>query len=684
MDLPSLFRKKTTAPDRPHRYRPALESLEDRCLLARGFAQVNLASDVPGLARVTDPNLVNPWGVAFSPTGPFWFADNGSGVSGLLDGSGRTVPLAVAVPSAAPSGSTPTGTVFNGGAGFAISEHGVSAPSRFLFAAEDGTISGWTGVVDPTRALLAADNSSSGAVYTGLALAADPAGHSFLYAADFGRGTVDVFDQHFRPVVRPGSFQDPKLPDGYAPFNIQNINNLLFVTYAQQDEDRREDVAGAGHGFIDVYDTDGSLIRRFASQGALNSPWGLALAPADFGPFGGALLVGNNGDGRINAYDPRSGTFLGQLAHGNGTPIAIPGLWALTFGNGHAGGDAQTLFFAAGVDYDEHGLFGAIQAPGRRGADTAGAGAFDPNAPGEPGDYPLPPSGGPVFRPSSEDPPIPVSDLLPLTESSLALVPTLSTTAQPGMRIEPPVPAARMAAASLSGSALPPAPASNAIMLVPAGGTSHLAGGAPNDAAALNTFLDLNASQNVPRQQAAAQRAGSDLLAVGTHSLPSANRGAGAEGLPSEPYVEEQEAQLTEDLNAESLPPLGQEQEVLAGVPSQWRLESAEGRAVGNECLESQKGGVWNKMIYIIFIIGIPVIWAYWEGHQMRSQQSWGRGKGGGSKGEASRLLPWRRFRAGARGQAPSGDHMPAGKPSRAPFAAAACARELWRANDKG
>src|SRR5262249_6246479 len=159
-----------------------------------------------------------------------------------------------------------------------------------------------------------------------------------LYAADFGLGTVDVFDQDFRPVARPGSFHDPNLPGGFAPFNIQNINNLLFVTYAQQDEDRTEDVAGAGHGFIDVYDTDGSLIRRFASQGALNSPWGLALAPPEFGPFGGAALVGNNGDGHINAYDPGSGRFLGQLGDDNGIPLAIPDLWALSFGNGHLAG----------------------------------------------------------------------------------------------------------------------------------------------------------------------------------------------------------------------------------------------------------------------------------------------------------------------------------------------------------
>jgi uncharacterized protein (TIGR03118 family) len=441
MTVPAVFWKKRAAPVKRPSSRPALEALEDRCLLSGGFGVVRLASDIPGLAGVTDPNLVNPWGAAFSPTGPFWFSDNGSGVSDLLDGSGQPVPLVVTTPSAARTAGSPTGTAFNGGPGFAVSEGGVSAPSRFLFAAEDGTISGWSAVVDPARALPAVDNSSSGAVYKGLALAADTAGRRSLYAADFSRATIDVFDQDFRPVLRPGSFRDPDLPDGVAPFNVQNIHDLLFVTYARQDVDRRDDVPGAGHGFVDVYDAEGELIGRFASQGALNSPWGLALAPAAFGPFGGALLVGNNGDGRINAYDPRSGTYLGNLAGDGGRPLAIPNLWALTFGNDHLGGAADALFFTAGVGYEAHGLFGAIQPPEKRGANTAGPGAFDPNAPGEPGDYPLPPSGGPGLRAGGGDRPLPIADLLPVGESSLGLVPTLSTASPPGTRTGTPVPA---------------------------------------------------------------------------------------------------------------------------------------------------------------------------------------------------------------------------------------------------
>src|SRR5438128_2300765 len=190
-----FLRDRDTGPRRQRSYRPVLECLEDRSLLSAGYAQINLASDVPGLARVMDPNLVNPWGISASPTGPFWFADNGTGVADLLDGRGQPVPLVVTVPSAATSGGTPTGTVFNGGPGFVISENGVSAPSRFLFATEDGTISGWTSVVDPSRALPAVDNSSQGAIYKGLTLAADSTGQRLLYAADFHGGRIDVFDQ---------------------------------------------------------------------------------------------------------------------------------------------------------------------------------------------------------------------------------------------------------------------------------------------------------------------------------------------------------------------------------------------------------------------------------------------------------------------------------------------------------
>jgi uncharacterized protein (TIGR03118 family) len=623
MNLPPFWLKHRAASGRRHCHQPVLEHLEDRCLLAGGFAQVNLASDVPRLASVTDPNLVNPWGIAFSPTGPFWSADNGSGVSDLLDGRGQPVPLVVTVPSAGRAGGTPTGTVFNGGPGFAISENGVSAPSRFLFATEDGTISGWTTVVDPTRALVAVDNSASGAVYTGLALAAGPAGNSFLYAADFRHGMIDVFNQDFQPVVRSGAFQDPNLPEGYAPFNIQNINNMLFVTYAQQDENGRDDVAGAGHGFIDVYDPNGNLVSRFASQGALNSPWGLALAPADFGSFGGALLVGNNGDGHIDAYDPRSGAFRGELAGANGTPIAIPNLWALAFGNGHFGGDSDTLFFAAGVDYNAHGLFGAIQAPDRRGADTAGSGAFDPNAPGEAGDYPLPPSAGPAFQVSSAERPIPTSDLLPLTDSSLALVPTLSPISPPASGVAAPVPATVMGL-SLGGPVLTAVLTFNTAVGVPAKEDAPAGSGAHHDAIALDAFLELNALQIVPQKQVGVQWPGSNLHPAGGSSSAFADGDAAAEGLLAEAYVEELAAPSSEE-KGPGAPQPGPAGEVLAAVPSPSRAESGAEHAAANAPVETQDRPSRTYLIHRLFMLCIPVIWSCWAAYPTKSPQVRGR-----------------------------------------------------------
>jgi uncharacterized protein (TIGR03118 family) len=467
-----------------------VEVLEDRQLLSTGYLQIDLASDVPGLARATDPNLVNPWGLAFSPTGPFWFANNGTGVSDLLDGRGQPVPLIVAVPSATSAAGRPTGTVFNGGPGFDIWENGLSAPSRFLFATENGTISGWSAAVDPTRALTVVDNSASGAVYKGLALGIDSAGHRFLYAADFSHGTIAVFDQDFNPVALSGSFHDPNLPGDFAPFNVQNVNGLLFVTYALRGWNHADDVPGSGHGFIDVYDTSGQLVSRFASGGALNSPWGLSLAPADFGALGGDLLVGNNGDGHIDAYDPKSGAFLGAVRDDHWAPISIPGLWALTFGNGHVGGDANTLFFTAGTDWEAHGLFGAIQSPANRGADTAGPKPFDPSAPGEPGDYPIPPRDGPVLGVDVAARPAPKADLLPLRESALALVPTLITMAEADTSSAASLLQGVSASVHGSDSALEPAS--------PRGSNSLSAESLSDRAMALGSFLDWRAELVIP------------------------------------------------------------------------------------------------------------------------------------------------------------------------------------------
>jgi uncharacterized protein (TIGR03118 family) len=606
MNFPFILRWNRTASDRPRRYRPELECLEDRNLLSTGFTQVNLASDVPGMTSVMDPNLVNPWGIAFSPTGPFWFANNGSGVSDLLDGRGQPVPLVVTV-----SAGSPTGIVFNGGDAYVISENGISAPSRFLFAAEDGTIAGWSAVVDPNRTLRAVDNSTIGAVYTGLALAADPAG-PFLYAANFGRGTIDVFDQEFRSVVRPGSFHDPNLPGGFAPFNIQNINNLLFVTYAQQDQDRHDDVAGAGHGFIDVYDTRGELIRRFASQAVLNSPWGLALAPADFGPFGGALLVGNNGDGRINAYDPASGTFLGELADNNGIPIAIPNLWALAYGNGHAAGDSDTLFFAAGMDAADQGLFGAIQAPDRQGADTAGLGTFDPDAPDEPSDYPLPPRSGPAFRISDAERLLPISDLMPLTESSLGLVPTLSTLSLPEATLDAPASVTLNVGFPFTGPIVNSGPPTNISAFFHAVGSSQLVRSEGNGAVALNTFLDVDVSRLVPAQTAVAREVDFTASTVRASSSTLAGRNFPVEGLFAERRFEKPEILFGLEADSELLPALAQANVELAGTSLDAGVELADGDEEGRSWVESRRGDKWISPTHLLIILSSPVIWACW------------------------------------------------------------------------
>jgi uncharacterized protein (TIGR03118 family) len=565
----------------PRRYRPTLEVLEDRHIPSAGFGVVNLASNVPGLASTMDPNLINPWGIAFSPTGPFWLADNGDGVSDVVDGRGAPFALVVSVPA----GSAPTGVVFNSGPGFAVSENGIAAPGRFLFATESGTIAGWTTVVDPTRALLAVDNSASGAVYTGLALAADDTGASFLYAADFSHGTIDVFDQDFRPVVRPGAFQDPTLPAGFTPFNIQGIGNLLYVTYAQRDSDGRDDVPGAGHGFIDVYSTDGSLLRRFASQGALDSPWGLAVAPNDFGPFGGALLVGNNGDGHISAYDPASGALLGQLTGDNGMPIGIPYLWALTFGNGHVGGDSQTLFFAAGVADSAHGLFGAIQAPARRGADTAGTGAFDMHAPGEPGDYPLPPRAGPTLQAGSDVRPTPTVDLLPAAPSSLVLVPTLSMVSSSAAPLDAPV-------------------------AVAAGSTTTLPVSADSYGAALSALLDLNAVQ-VSRPMASVRSPDAGRRAIAVRAQPSADRDGAAESRASQVDLAVLMIAACPEQGPDALLASGVVDHATGALAPASQAALTHDQTAGDEHVKAAAGEDWAGQLSLLFLVGSPLIWIY-------------------------------------------------------------------------
>jgi uncharacterized protein (TIGR03118 family) len=334
-------------------------------VLAPEFEQTNLVSDGFVPAEHVDPNLINPWGIGHSATSPFWVSDNGMGVATLYNGAGEPQSAAghTAIQIGLPAGQTtptsPTGQVFNDtGGGFDISRGGVSGSSVFLFATEDGTISGWNPKVDPGDSIVKVDNfqNGTGAVYKGLAIGTTDHG-SFLYAANFRNGTVDVFNDHFKQV---NSFTDPNVPKGFAPFNVQNLNGHLFVSFALQNDVKHDDVAGPGNGFVDEFDLNGHMEARIASQGVLNSPWGLDIAPADFGKFANDLLVGNFGDGKINAFDPNTHAFEGTLMGENNKPIVIGDLWALTNGTGGAGTNPGAVYFTAGVQQEAHGLFGSL------------------------------------------------------------------------------------------------------------------------------------------------------------------------------------------------------------------------------------------------------------------------------------------------------------------------------------
>ena len=326
--------------------------------------QTNLVSDGAVPAATIDPNLVNPWGLTHSPTSPFWISDNGAGVSTLYNGAGTKVPLTVTIPP--PTGSTgtaaPTGVVFNGNAGsFQVTSGGKTGTSAFIFSTEDGTISGWSPTVNGTHAILAADESGlgAGAVYKGLAIAST-AGGNFIYATDFRNGLVEQFDSSFN-LVR--SFTDAGVAPGFAPFGAQVLDGHLFVTYALQDAAKHDDVAGAGNGYVDIFNFDGTLFQRLVSQGgAVNSPWGLDIAPAGFGDAAGKLLVGNFGDGTISIFDLLTGNFMGKLLGQDGNPVDIDGLWALMNGNGGNAGDPSKVYFTAGLNGEQDGLFGSLSA----------------------------------------------------------------------------------------------------------------------------------------------------------------------------------------------------------------------------------------------------------------------------------------------------------------------------------
>lgn len=320
-------------------------------LLGSHYEVVPIVADSPGNAPHTDPNLVNPWGFFFAPNGDFWVADNGSNLSTLYQPNGSIVNFIINVPSA------PTGALLNSSANrFHITNGSTTAAAKFLFVTEEGTILGFNSSLDPVNAILAVDRSATGAVYKGVEIggtgSACCCSRSLLFATDFHNGKIDVFNQEFQG---QGFMKDYTIPAGFAPFNIRSINNFLYVTFAKQKApENRDDEPGLGNGYVDIFTRSGSFYKRLISQGNLNSPWGLAVAPNNFGDFSGALLVGNFGDGKINAYNVHTGQFLGQLTDAIGDPIVIDGLWSLEFSSN------GTLYFTSGPNGESNGLVGTI------------------------------------------------------------------------------------------------------------------------------------------------------------------------------------------------------------------------------------------------------------------------------------------------------------------------------------
>jgi uncharacterized protein (TIGR03118 family) len=349
---------------------------------AQHYKQTNLVSDIPGEAAVHDPNLVNPWGITRSATSPWWVSDNNSGFSTLYTGAGAIIPIngngtvTIPPPKNAPAGTiaAPTGIVFNGSSDFVLpAPNGNSA--AFIFATEDGTISGWNG---GPSAVLAVDNndngSANGAVYKG-ATSADSNGKRFLYVTNFRAARVEVYDTNFHRVqLSDDAFNpdgdhdgddhdhDQRVPPGFAPFNIQNIGGSLFVTYAKQDAARHDDVGGDGNGYVEIYTPAGKHIGHLEHGDWLNSPWGVVWTPRDFGEFSNTILVGNFRSGWIAAFNGFTRKFIGFVKNPDDSLVTIDGLWSLTFGNGAAAGPSTTLFFTAGLDQESHGLFGTLTA----------------------------------------------------------------------------------------------------------------------------------------------------------------------------------------------------------------------------------------------------------------------------------------------------------------------------------
>jgi uncharacterized protein (TIGR03118 family) len=339
---------------------------------AQQYQQTNLVSDIQGLAPTPDGHLLNPWGLISSPTSPWWVSDNNAGVSTLYNGNtGAIVPLVVNVPpividptTGKPQGTgTPTGVVFSASSGFQFNDHGTMSPAIFTFVTEDGTISAWPGTGD---AVLVIDNSTNptaaeGAVYKGATLAMNGKA-ALLYVTNFRAGRIEVYDTNFIPVALPDddAFRDRRIPRGFAPFNVQEVNGNLYVTYAKQNSSKHDDFDFPGFGFVDKYSPSGELLQRLDRGPWLNAPWGVAVAPANYGFFSNHLLIGNAGSGQIAVYDAGSGHFDALLRDQNGHAIQNDRLWALRFGNGAAAGPSNTLFFTAGIDDEADGLFGTI------------------------------------------------------------------------------------------------------------------------------------------------------------------------------------------------------------------------------------------------------------------------------------------------------------------------------------
>jgi uncharacterized protein (TIGR03118 family) len=344
--------------------------------MAQAYQQTNLVSDIQGLAQNGQPDsqLVNPWGLVSSSTSPWWVSDNNAGVSTLYNGQGVKQGLVVNIPSPVNGvAGTPTGVAFTAAAGFTFQANGIKTTSVFTFVTEDGTIVAWGPGISPdlpNDAFVVVPNSTNptpatGAVYKGATIAQmTPGGPFFLYVTNFRAGRVEVYDTNFIPVNLSGNdnegpaFLDREIPDGFAPFNVQEVNGNLYVTYAKQNATKHDDFDFPGFGFVDKFSPKGTLLQRLKSGPWLNAPWGVALAPANFGFFSNHLLIGNAGSGQIAVYDVDSGHFDGLLRDSNGHAIQNDRLWALRFGNDHAAGPSNWLFFTAGISDEAHGLFG--------------------------------------------------------------------------------------------------------------------------------------------------------------------------------------------------------------------------------------------------------------------------------------------------------------------------------------